>query len=111
MSHHKKTTAKKPLKRQWFEEDWFQNRDAFEAILEFYKDAVIIVDREVDLLSLESTCIPDVFRDSTCTPLLLGSVDVHRVLVWEFFSNAVVKADHLNCWVKGKEFTVLALSI
>ena len=38
--------AKKPLKCQRFEEDRFQNRDAFEAFSEYYKDAVIIVERE-----------------------------------------------------------------
>ena len=111
MSPRKKTIAKKPLKRQRFEEDQFRNRDAFEAFSVFYKDAVIIVEREVDLPSLENTCIPDVFKERTWAPLLIGSVDVHHVLVREFFTNAVVKGDRLNCWVKGKEFTMSTLSI
>ena len=68
-----------------------------EAFSVFYKDAVIIVEREVDLPSLENTCIPDVFKECTWAPLLTGSVDVHHVLVQEFFSNAVVKGDRLNC--------------
>nr|POE62139.1 hypothetical protein CFP56_40232 [Quercus suber] len=97
MSPCKKTTVKKPLKCQRFEEDWFQNRDAFEAFSEYYKDVIIIVEREVDLPSLKSTCIPDMFRDHTWTPLLTGSVEVHHVLVLEFFSNVAVKRDHLNC--------------
>ena len=65
MSPHKKTTANKPLQRQRYEEDRFQDRDAFEAFLEYYKDAVIIVERKVDFGSLEGTFIPDVFRDHT----------------------------------------------
>ena len=97
MSPRKKTIAKKPLKCQRFEEDQFRNRDAFEAFSVFYKDAVIIVEREVDLPSLKNTCIPDVFKECTWAPLLTGSVDVHHVLVQEFFSNAVVKGDRLNC--------------
>ena len=65
----------------------------------------------MDLPSLKNTCISDVFKDRTWAPFLTGSVDVQHVLVQEFFSNAVVKGDHLNCWVKGKEFIVPALSI
>ena len=65
MSPRKKTIAEKPLKCQIFEEDCFQNRDAFEAFSEYYKDAVIIMEREVDLPSLENTSILDVFRDHT----------------------------------------------
>ena len=97
MSPRKKTIAKKPLKGQRYEEHQFRNRDAFEAFSVFYKDAVIIVEREVDLPSLENTCIPDVFKECTWAPLLTGSVDVHHVLVREFFSNVVVKGDRLNC--------------
>ena len=96
MSPCKKTTAKKPLKCQRFEEDRFRNRDAFEVFSEYYKDVVIIVEREVDLPSLENTFILDVFKDHTWAPLLSGSVDVHHILVWEFFLNAVVEGDHLN---------------
>ena len=49
--------------------------------MEYYKDAIIIVEKEVDLPSLEGTFIPDVFRDCTWAPLLTGSVDVHHILV------------------------------
>ena len=45
MSPCKKTTAKKPLKRQRYEEHRFWNRDVFEAFSEFYKEVVIIVER------------------------------------------------------------------
>ena len=55
------------------------------------------IERKVDLPSLEGTFIPDVFRDRTWAPLLTGSVDVHHILVQEFFSNAIVEGDHLNC--------------
>nr|POE72540.1 hypothetical protein CFP56_33857 [Quercus suber] len=45
MSHLKKTTAKKPLKRQQYEEHHFRDRDAFEEFSKFYKDVVIIVEK------------------------------------------------------------------
>jgi len=54
MSPHKKTTANKPLKCQLYKEDCFRDRDAFEAFLEYYKDAVIIVGRKVDLSLLRA---------------------------------------------------------
>ena len=111
MSPCKKTTAKKPLKHQRYEEHRFRNRDAFEAFKEFYKEVVIIVEREVDLKSLECTFIPDMFRDRSWAFLLIGLVEVHNILIQEFFSNALVEEDHLNCWVKGKEFSILTMSI
>ena len=65
----------------------------------------------MDLRSLEDTFIPDVLKDYTWVPLLIGSVDVHHILVREFFLNAIVEEDHLNCWVRRKEFTIFAMSI
>ena len=65
--------------------------------MDFYKEAVIIVEREVDLESLENTFIPNVFRDHIWAPLLTSLVEVHDILIWELFSNALIKGDHLNC--------------
>ena len=107
----RKNTAKKPFRWERYKEDCFRDRDAFEAFSEYYKDVVIIVEREVDLRSLEGTFILDVLRGYTWASLLIGSVDVHHILVWEFFLHAIVEEDHLNCWVRGKEFTVFAMSI
>ena len=67
--------------------------------------------REVDFGSLEGTFTPNVFRDRTWNPPLTCLVDVHHILIWEFFLNAIVEGDHLNCWVRGKEFTISAMSI
>ena len=58
--------------------------------MEYYKDAVIM-EREVDQRSLEGTFILVVFRDHTWAPLLTSLVDVHYILVREFFSNAIVE--------------------
>ena len=111
MSPHKKTTANNPLKRQRYKEDCFRDRDAFEAFSEYYKNAVIIVGRKVDFESLEGTFIPDVFRDRTWAPSFIGLVDVHHILIQEFFLNAIVEGDHLNCWVRRREFIVSTMSI
>ena len=65
----------------------------------------------MDLRSLEGTFIPDVFTNHTWAPLLISSVDVHHILIQEFFSNAKMEGDHFNCWVRRKEFTVSTMSI
>ena len=72
---------------------------------------MIIVEREVDLGFLENTFIPNMFRDRTWAPLLTGTVEVHDILIWEFFSDAFKEGDHLNCWVRGNEFSISTLSI
>ena len=97
MSPRKKTTAKKSLKRQWYEENLFRSRDAFKAFSDFYREVVIIVEREVDLRSLANTFILDVLKDRTWTPLLTGTAEVHDILIREFFLNAIKEGDHLNC--------------
>lgn len=97
MSPRKKTTSRKSLKHQRYEENCFRSRDAFEAF-----EAVIIVERQVDLRSLTNTLIPEVFKDLTWTPILIATVEVHDTSVREFFSNAFEEGDHLNYWVRGK---------
>ena len=77
----RKNTTKKPLRWERYKEDCFRDRDAFEAFSEYYKDVVIIVERKVDLRSLEGTFILDVLRGYTWASLLIGSVDVHHILV------------------------------
>ena len=79
--------------------------------MDFYREAMIIVEREVDYGSLVNTFIPDVFRDRTWAPLLTITVEVHDILVREFFLNAFEEGDHLNYWVRGKEFFISTLSI
>ncbi|KAK9988628.1 hypothetical protein SO802_028867 [Lithocarpus litseifolius] len=69
------------------------------------------MEKEVDFESLESTFIPNMFKDRTWAFLLTGLVAVHNILIREFFLNAIMEGDHLNCWVRGKEFTILAMSI
>ena len=69
------------------------------------------MEREVDLGSLENTFILNVFRDLTWAPLLTCLVEVHDIFIREFFSNAFVEGDYLNCWVRGKEFSISTLSI
>ena len=76
-----------------------------------YKMATIIMERVVRMETLESTSIPEVFKQRTWTKLLNPSGNVYAELTREFFANATVEGDHINCWVRQKEFIITRDSI
>ena len=76
-----------------------------------YKSATIIMERVVKLDTLKDTCIPEVFKERTWTKLLNSSGVVYLEIIKEFFSNASVEGDHINCWVRHKEFVITRESI
>ena len=47
--------------------------------------------------SLEDTFIPEVFKDRTWTKLLNPSGVVYSEIIKEFFSNASVDENHIDC--------------
>ena len=65
----------------------------------------------VKLDTLEDTFIPDVFKERTWTKLLTPNGNVYSKIIKEFFSNASVDGDHINCWVRHKEFVIIRESI
>lgn len=71
------------------EKDESEHGDADVAYTEFYSEAVIIVERELNLESLSHSFIPEVFRDRTWTPLLTGFGNVCNPIVRDFFSNEI----------------------
>ena len=70
-----------------------------------YKRASIVLKRTVDLESLKDTFIPEVFKERTWTKLLNPLGDVFEVIIRELFANAFVEGDHINSWVRGREFS------
>ena len=86
--------------------DSFRNDDADMAFNDHYKWAPIILERTVDLDSLEGTFILDVFKGGTWTKLLNPRGDVFEIIIREFFANAIVEGDHINYWLRGKEFSI-----
>ena len=76
-----------------------------------YKDKTIIMERVVQLESLEGTFIPEVFKERTWTKLLNPVGVVYSDIIKEFFSNAVVNGDCIECWVRHKEFVITRDSI
>ena len=102
MSSIKKKATKKPLKHPHTSLDLFQNDSANMAFNDHYKRAPIILERTVDLKSLEGTFIPEVFKERTWTKLLNPMGNVYEDVIWEFFNNAIVEGNHINCWLRGR---------
>ena len=94
------------LKRARTDSNNFKSIEANLKYNDCYKRATIIMERFVKLGTLEDTCILAVFRKRTWTKLLNPVGVVYLEINKEFFSNASVKGDNINCWVKHKEFVI-----
>ena len=97
MSSTKHSASKKSPKRPRTYSDNFISADADMAYNDCYKRATIIMERIVKLDILEDTFIPDVFKERTWTKLLTPSGNMYSEIIKEFFSNASVDGDHINC--------------
>ena len=91
--------------------DHFKSAKADMKYNDCYKDKTIIMERVVQLESLEGTFIPEVFKERTWTKLLNSVGVVYSEIIKEFFSNAVVNGDRIECWVRHKEFVITRDSI
>ena len=71
----------------------------------------IIQERFVDLVDLKDTFIPDCFEGRGWDKLLSDLPVVYEPLIREFYANATIREDELNCWIRGHEFTLDAHDI
>ena len=107
MAPTKHATTKKPAsKRTCTDSDHFNSADADMKYNDCYKEATIIMERVVHLESLEGTFIPEVFKERTWTKLLNPVEVVYLEIIREFFFNAIVDGDRIECWVRHKEFVI-----
>ena len=97
MSPTKHSASKKSSKHPRIDSDNFISTNADMAYNDCYKRATIIMERVVKLDTLEDTCIPEVFKERTWTKLLNPSGVVYSEIIKEFFLNASVDGDHINC--------------
>ena len=112
MSPTKHSTPKRPIsKRARTDSDNFKSVEADLKYNNCYKRATIIMERVVKLDTLKDTCIPIVFKERTWTKLLNPSGVVYSKIIKEFFSNASVEGDHIDYWVRHKEFVITRESI
>ena len=76
-----------------------------------YKRAPIILERTVDLESLEGTFIPKVFKERTWAKLLNPISNVYEKVIRELYANAIMEGDRINFLQKGREFYIIRESI
>ena len=111
MSPTKHSGLKRPTSKRACTD--FDNFRSIEADLEYnncFKRATIIIEKADKLDTLEDTCIPAMFRERMWTKLL-NLVGVVFSIIKEFFSNASVEGDYIDCWVRNKEFVITRESI
>ena len=97
MAPTKHVATKKSSKRACTDFDNFRSAEADMKYNDCYKGATIIMERVVQLESLEGTFIPEVFKERTWTKLLNLVGVVYSEIIKEFFSNAVVDRDRIEC--------------
>ena len=86
--------------------DHFKSAEADMKYNDCYKDKTIIMERVVQLESLDGTFIPEVFKERTWTKLLNLDGVVYSEIINESFSNASMDGDCIECWVRHKEFVI-----
>ena len=106
MAPTKHAATKKSSKRVRIDSDNFKSAEVDIKYNDCYKDKTIIMERVVQLESLKGTFIPEVFKERTWTKLLNPVGVVYSEIIKEFFSNAVVDGDRIECWVRHKEFII-----
>ena len=111
MSPIKHSATKKSSKCPRSNSENFRSIKADMAYNDFYKKAMIIMERVVRMETFENTSIFEVFKERTWTRLLNLSGNVFVEIIREFFANALVEGEHINCWVRQKEFIITRESI
>ena len=112
MAPTKHATTKKPSsKHPRTDSNHFKSIEADMKYNDYYKDKTIIMERVLQLESLKGTFIPKVFKERTWTKLLNLVGVVYSKIIKEFFSNAVMNGDRIECWVRHKEFMITRDSI
>ena len=113
MSPIKQSASKKSSKRPCIDLENFRSIEVDMAYKDFYKSAPIIMERAVAMETLENTFISKVFKERTWTKTksLNPSGNIYAEIIREFFANAIVEGERINCWLRGREFYVTRESI
>ena len=105
MTPKKKTTAHRADKRKKTDSTQFCSIQHFERYNQFFEKAPIIQERFVDLADLKDYFIPGCFQDRGWDKLLSDFPGVYEPLIHEFYANAILQKDEINCWIRRHEFT------
>ena len=87
----------------------FKSYAAFQTYTNYFRDALLLVERAIDQSSLLDTNIPIWFATKDWNFLLSNLEDAYKNLVKEFYANAIVEGEEIKCWVKGKRFSVIVI--
>ena len=60
----------------------------------------------MDLANLKDYFIPSCFTKRGWDRLLSGLPGVCDPLIWEFYTNAILQDEVIDCWVRSHEFTI-----
>ena len=60
----------------------------------------------MDLVDLKDYFIPSCFQDRGWDKLLGDLPGVCEPLILEFYANAILREDEIDCWIRGHEFTI-----
>ena len=101
-----KTTAQRGDKRKRMDKTRFCSTQHFERYNKHFEKALTIQERFVDLVNLKDYFIPSCFVERGWENLLGDLLRVCELLIREFYANAILRNDYINCWVRGNEFTL-----
>ena len=105
MDPTKHAVTKKPSSKRT-DSNHFKSADADMKFNDCYKGATIIMERVVNLEYFKGTFILEVFKERTRTKLLNPVEVVYSEIIRDFFSNAAIDGDRIECWVRHKEFMI-----
>ena len=105
MDPTKHAVTKKPSSKRT-NSNHFKSADADMKFNDCYKGATIIMERVVNLEYFKGTFILEVFKERTRTKLLNPVEVVYSEIIRDFFSNAAIDGDRIECWVRHKEFMI-----
>ena len=106
MTPKKKTIAHCADKRKKMYNTLFYFIQQFERYNQFYAKAPIIPERFVDLTDLKDYFIPGCFQAKGWDKLLCDLPKVCEPLIREFYANAILREDEINCWIRGHKFNI-----
>lgn len=106
MALKKKTTTQRVDKRKKIDNTQFRSTHHFERYNQFYEKAPIVSEWFVDLVDLRDYFILGCFQDRGWERLFGDLPGVCEPLIREFYANAILREDEIDCWLRDHEFTI-----
>ena len=101
-----KIVAQRGDKRKHNDDSLFLSPQHFERYALQFKTTPIIQGRQVHLVDLQDSFIPSCFEGWGWDKLLCEFPRICAPLIRDFYANASLKEEHIECWVRGHAFTL-----